>query len=389
VPDEVIYSLAYNTYTHGHNPIGSNGPYSSLNVALNSTSPTIGTDVEFGAFFQDSTWAGAYCTGNQSPLDVFRWDGPCWNYTPVAQFNLVPSTVTLSVSDDLICDAEEAYVDFSDVPDLYGYEFKVEYDAAKVDATGSFLNDWFDTTGQFIVWDADCDAGVCKFSVSKNGTTATPISGDGRVAKIALDPTGGGNFDLKIKDVTLTNIDGFAIPSTLVDDTIEVGACGTAKVSGKVSLQGRVTPMNSGWVTFINTDSSGFADLTVNFDANGNYSAEVPVMPTGSAYKVRAFHYLYLANEKAAQTLTPGQTLNNQNTRLLGGDANNSGVYTPFTPGVEALDIGCIGGDFGGSSDSCGADPNSSTDINNDGHVNIQDLSIAGGNFDKNPFQNW
>ena len=145
--------------------------------------------------------------------------------------------------------------------------------------------------------------------------------------------------------------------------------------------------MNPGWVTLSDTGSV-FTSLTVPFDANGDYTASVPVMPGGSAYKIQAFHFLYLGNEKALP-LNPGDNLSSQNTRLLGGDANNSGVDSPFTPGVTTTDIGCIGGAFGGAPTLCGTNPDSSTDINNDSIVNIQDLSMAGGNFSKNPFQPW
>ncbi len=52
-------------------------------------------------------------------------------------------------------------------------------------------------------------------------------------------------------------------------------------------------------------------------------------------------------------------------------------------------DIACISINFGTTDvNACGPLPNS-PDINNDGKVNIQDLSITGGNYTKNPFQNW
>lgn len=391
LPDEIIYGVAYNTFTHGANPLGVDGPYSSLNLSLATTGALIGTDVETDAIFHDSSWSGAYCSPVPTPLDVFQRDGVCWApYTPAVRFNLKPAVVSLSPAAPLVCNSDTVYVDFSDVPDMYGYEFKVEYDATKVTPTAAFVNTWFNTTGSLIPpgWAAQCAAGVCKFASSLQ-TPAAPVTGDGRVAQIALTAVSGGTFNLKIKDVVLTNLDGFAIPATIADDTIEVGVCGTAKVAGKVSLQGRLTPMDAGQVKFIDTGGH-YADIVVPFDANGNYSAtNIPVRPTGSTYKIQVTHILYVGNEKT-QLLLPGANLTGQNTRLLGGDADNSGLNPPFALGVDISDLGCLGSSFGVAAPTpCTGNPNSSTDINKDLITNIQDLSLAGGNYGRNPFQPW
>ena len=71
LPNEIIFGVAYNTYTHGAAPLGVNGPYSSLNVGAHTLgAPSIGIDVEPNAQFQDSTWAGAYCDTATTLLDV-------------------------------------------------------------------------------------------------------------------------------------------------------------------------------------------------------------------------------------------------------------------------------------------------------------------------------
>lgn len=386
LPNEIIFGVAYNTYTHGANPIGVNGPYSSLNVAVNDQAmPTIGADVEPEAMFQDSTWAEAYCDTATTTLDVFRRDGDCWEpYTSVVRFNLKPAEVTLTPSAAMVCDADSVTIDFSGVNAMYGYEFVVEYDAAKVDATGSFINTWFNTSGAYIPWNGSCSAGVCKFAVSLQAP-ATAVSGGGPVAKINLTDKAGGAFQLKIKDVALSDIDGFAIPATVADDTIDLDVCGRAAFAGKVSLQGRLTPMDAGTVKLVDT-SATFPDIIVPFNAAGNFSAtNIPVLPAGSSYMIQAAHGLYLTNEKT-QTLAPGANLAGQNTRLLGGDANNTAV-------VDIGDLGCIGGDFGRTTTSTPAMGNcggtGSPDINLDLKVNIQDLSIAGGNYDKVAPQGW
>ena len=213
----------------------------------------------------------------------------------------------------------------------------------------------------------------------------TAVSGSGPVAKIDLTDKVGGAFQLKIKDVTLSDIDGFTIPATVVDDTVALDVCGRAAFAGKVSLQGRLTPMDAGTVKLVDAGGT-FPDITVPFNAAGNFSAtNIPVLPAGSSYTIQAAHGLYLTNEKL-QALAPGANLTGQNTRLLGGDANNSAV-------VEINDLTCIGGDFGLTTTStptmgnCGG--TGSPDINLDLKVNIQDLSIAGGNYAKVAPQGW
>jgi hypothetical protein len=278
----------------------------------------------------------------------------------------------------MVCDTDSVTIDFSDVNAMYGYEFVVEYDEDMVTAHGSFINTWFNTSGAFIPWDGSCADGVCKFAVTLQGAPAG-VSGGGPVAKIDLTDKAGGSFQLKIKDVALSDIDGFTIPSTVVDDTIDLDVCGRAAFAGKVSLQGRLTPMDAGTVKLVDTGGM-FPDITVPFNTAGNFSASnIPVLPLGSSYKIAAAHGLYLTNEKT-QLLAPGVNLAGQNTRLLGGDANNDAV-------VEVLDLTCIGIDFGKTTTStpamgdCGG--LGSPDINLDWKVNIQDLSIAGGNYDK------
>jgi hypothetical protein len=302
--------------------------------------------------------------------------------------------ITVPDNDTLVCGADGAdlNIDFSNVAGLYGYEFKVNYTAANATATGSFVNTWFNTNPPNGVvppgWGAACNNGACQFAASLQQLPAG-ISGGGTVGKIHFAPEDAGTFDVTITDVVLSDIDGFPIPVEVDDTPITFTVCGTASVSGKVNLQGRLTPMNGGWITLV--DSGGvFPPINETFDANGDYSVpNIPVMPGGSTYEIQATHYLYLGNEKA-QLLTPDQNLTLPTTRLLGGDANNSGLIAPFDEGVDISDIGCIGTHFGTAGPgACESNPENATDINNDNKTNIQDLTIAAGNYGKNPFQPW
>ncbi|HOU40904.1 MAG TPA: cohesin domain-containing protein [Promineifilum sp.] len=289
----------------------------------------------------------------------------------------------------LVCNATELRIDFRDMPAIYGYQFKVQYDEALLDAVGAFDNSWFNTTNQANVpggWGASCAAGVCKFAVSKVNP-ATPVSGSGPVGKITFTAQAAGVSMVQLTNLIVTDLDGFSVPAA-APLPVELTTCGRASISGKVSLQGRVTPIDGGEVRAI--DAGGvFPTVTVPFDAAGNYTlSNLPVLPGGSSYKLRATHILYLGNEKTL-ALSPGAALTNQNTRLLGGDADNSGLNPPGTVGVDVGDLSCVAGAFDGPPLSCGPFPLSSTDINKDNVTNIQDLAITGGNYARNPFQPW
>jgi hypothetical protein len=69
LPDTLIWGIAYNTGSGGYSPIGTPGPYDSLNVGAFTVNPTIGTDVDedlafiadpnTGGFVSEADWTGA------------------------------------------------------------------------------------------------------------------------------------------------------------------------------------------------------------------------------------------------------------------------------------------------------------------------------------------
>jgi hypothetical protein len=99
LPEEVIYGIAYNTQSYGSSPIGSPGPFSSLNASVTTAEPTVGTDVEANTVFINYQNAGFYCDGGAGGTETFRRDAGCWDtngngtgdsYTFVVQFSLPP-----------------------------------------------------------------------------------------------------------------------------------------------------------------------------------------------------------------------------------------------------------------------------------------------------------
>jgi hypothetical protein len=266
-------------------------------------------------------------------------------------------------------------INLNNIANLYGYQFVVNYDATKVSATGAFNNSFFDTTGDYAPWNATCSAGTCKFSVSKLAPQI-PVTGSGTVAEVTFTGLSAGEFDVTVSNDILSDRDANAIGHA-VGGPVHMTVCGLATVSGVVSLQGRATPINSGTVTLTN---GTFGPYSTNFDpTTGAWSiSNIKVLPGGTNYTFDAAHGLYLGN-RMTQVLTTGSNTTSS-TKLLGGDADNSGK-------IDLSDITCISGSFGGAPVTCGT--TGSSDINADGTVNILDLVLPGGNYDLSTPQGW
>ncbi|MDB5180085.1 MAG: hypothetical protein JWN12_717 [Candidatus Saccharibacteria bacterium] len=58
LPTDVIATVAYDTSTFGVHPIGSTGPYDSLNVSLPTSGPSTGTDYNTDTMYWDTTYPG-------------------------------------------------------------------------------------------------------------------------------------------------------------------------------------------------------------------------------------------------------------------------------------------------------------------------------------------
>jgi len=97
LPDKVIVTVMYNTSHHGYQPIGEGAfcypgcAYDSLNVALMTGAPLVGSDPLPDAAYLSSTWSGAYGDGGAGGLGVFRFDPSGWiPYQPAIQIDTYP-----------------------------------------------------------------------------------------------------------------------------------------------------------------------------------------------------------------------------------------------------------------------------------------------------------
>ena len=97
LPTKLIWGIAYNTQHYGANPVGTDGPWNSLNVGTQTFDgqPTYGTDVEPNGAFVAAGNGVAYGDKGANGLNTFRDDtgtvgfpaGQSWvDYKPLACF---------------------------------------------------------------------------------------------------------------------------------------------------------------------------------------------------------------------------------------------------------------------------------------------------------------
>ena len=78
--NDVIVGVVYNTQSYGATPIGSNGPYNSLNVAVpTGQTASVGTDDSADKVFWNTSTAAWYTDGGSAGVGIFRQDT---NWTP-------------------------------------------------------------------------------------------------------------------------------------------------------------------------------------------------------------------------------------------------------------------------------------------------------------------
>ena len=88
LPNSIIYGLAFNTNTWGYNPIGSPGPYESLNFGLNdSAPPATGTRPLPDTAYWNTQTAGNYTDGGAGGVGTFRQDTAWTPYSGAVSFD--------------------------------------------------------------------------------------------------------------------------------------------------------------------------------------------------------------------------------------------------------------------------------------------------------------
>ena len=262
---------------------------------------------------------------------------------------------------------------------LNGYELQVQYDPGVLTATAESAITHTTATEAALSQNSDavCANGACRFTAME---LITPLTGTVRLGRIVLSRLADGDTNVDFSSAFISDGDGlhFAQQST----GVMLAGCKTkrefATVSGVVAIQGRVSPINKGTVTFTDLDGS-YPAVTVPFSSDtGQYKVkDLHVSRFGSRYRIDVSHALYLTN-RTVIALLPGDSYVTPATRILGGDVNNDGQ-------VNLGDMAYIGSDFDGVSAEC----KDNSDVNADGGVNVLDLVIAGGNYGRSGPQSW
>src|SRR5262249_15145772 len=97
VPDSIIFGVAFNTQTWGYNPIGTPGPYISLNYGVATVPPSVGTDPNPDDEYWNTANANNYADGGTAGVGIFRQDTGWTGDTATIQVNAVPEPTSTAL----------------------------------------------------------------------------------------------------------------------------------------------------------------------------------------------------------------------------------------------------------------------------------------------------
>ncbi|MBN1261613.1 MAG: hypothetical protein JXB35_13125, partial [Anaerolineae bacterium] len=297
----------------------------------------------------------------------------------------------------------------ADTANLFGLTFKIVYDTSWLTLNSTiFSAPWVNrcaaippTTAGEIYYYCNLRAGDGEWTVdgdtvaTLNFTTAAGTTGENGpwettldISHAILDTSAGARNGAKI----YVNNAGFNDPSASERDITDtddgkITILGQAQYTGYVDLQGRAN--DSGALVSV-FDSNARSTAVLLADAtsasSGTYTtAYVGATPLtiGSTYWLLVDRALYLPTTLASADYGDSKLLDTRPLTLLatlillGGDATNDDT-------IDIYDLSCIGGDYGmtsGFTECGGAGSGGSSDVNGDSLINIQDLSLSGGNW--------
>ncbi len=218
----------------------------------------------------------------------------------------------------------------------------------------------------------ECDTQACiHVAVSHVGGSGPVTDKTGSVAAITWVGLATGSPDIGIPVVgtgsppgsVLSDGDGQFIPIDSVS-VPDVAVTDVGAIGGVVLRQGTGTDHSGVEVVAVAVGGGMATEATTESD--GSFELQVPL---GGTYTVNASYPGYL-NVHRDSVEVGSEDVDIGSTRLLGGDVNADNC-------INILDIVSIIADFGED----GLDPSDPEDINEDGTVNILDLTIAAGNF--------
>jgi hypothetical protein len=257
--------------------------------------------------------------------------------------------------------------------ELYGAQATCIVDPAILEAQSGAFGDFFDPTLRLVAANqAEASAGSWFGAISQQNP-AEPLDGDGLFATLTYSALTPGTTAISCDEPAplLSDRDGFSLPSSTLSDSITVLSFAT--ISGTATYQGRLDHAN------IEVTATGPVSNSDSSDSSSLF--EIGRLRAGD-YQVKADAPSYLpACTTSDVTGSSGQTATLPLTTLRGGDVNDD---------VESDTMINIG-DFTRLTTSFNqpASADSQADINADGTINIQDLTILGGNYDLTGCQDW
>lgn len=242
LPNEVIATVVYNTQSYGVSPIGSPGPYNSLNVSLAEVGPTVGTDVDSDVMFWNTSYGPFYTDGGAGGVGTLRADT---NWSP------------------------------------YHLAIEINADAVEVATpTNLRLNGdkpcGFATSTNFITptWDAAAGADHYNYRVVlPNGSTYGPVN-VGNVTSVSGSFGGEGLSTFAVQTVdAFGNTSEWAEPCAVYYDP-------TAPVA-PVNGQPETTPTNDFFFTWDDVTDDGSPIVEYQFQASLSSSSSAGVLNSG------------------------------------------------------------------------------------------------------------
>ena len=166
LPNDVIVGIAYNTETWGYTPIGSGGPYNSLNVGTTPGPPSVGTDDSLDRVFWDTLTAGWYTDGGVGGVGIFREDTAWTGYGSIP----IQITATSPTTTNLVVQPNSPYFDSNNVNGVAG-DFAPGFTGGSFASDGSGKTDMYFTPQMFFGRDVNLGEIKSMSYYTKTGAT--------------------------------------------------------------------------------------------------------------------------------------------------------------------------------------------------------------------------
>ena len=361
VPNQIIYSVSYNTQTYGAAPTGTTGPYNSLNVALasNPPNPTVGTNPLPDTKYWNTVVASYYTDGGAGGTGTFRQDTGWSPDTLAAEFDTAEAdlsvtktgpaavvqggniaynvTVTNSGPGDAqtvtLTDTLPANTTFVSAAQNNGPAFACTTPA--VGAAGT-------VTCTIASLAASATANfTLTFNVNPATTNGATISNVATIASTTFDPAAGNNS--ATASATVSNTTDLAVvksgPATStaganVTYTVTVTNNGPTAAQN-VSLTD-ATPANTTFVSATQGTGPAFTCTKPAVGATGNVTCTIATLASGASAS-------FTIVDKVATTVAAGTVVSNTATVSMTNADANAGNNSATSSATIAADVPALG----------------------------------------------